>query len=352
MKTAVVTGACGLVGAEAVSLLCEEGFRVIGIDNDMRSYFFGEDASTKERGEELEQKYDSFHLLSGNIVNTSEVRSLFEAIADISELELVVHTAAQPSHDWAAKEPFTDFAVNAVGTLNLLEATRRVGTHVTFAHISTSKVYGDNPNRLDLQVHRKRFDPPRSHRFHEGIDTTMRVDGKRCLHSLFGVSKLSGDLLVQEYGRYFKMPTVCFRPGCVTGPGHAGAELHGFLSYLMKCALTGKPYTVFGYDMKQVRCNIYGRDLAAACLAFHRKPQSGAVYNIGGGRMNAVSMMEAIELCERLAGTSMDVTYEEEPRIGDHMWWISSNKAFEEDYPDWEQTRSVEEMLLEIAEAL
>lgn len=349
MKIAIVTGAGGLVGSEAVELLVQEGFRVYGIENDMRSQFFGPNGSTKGNMERLQQCYlpPQFERIDCDIRDTALLDCFFyDIVRNRHQVpEIIVHTAAQPSHDWAAKEPFTDFDVNARGTMNMIEMMREYCPEATFAHISTSKVYGDNPNRLPLAQFGDRLDLPGDHEFFRGITPAMSVEG--CLHSLFGVSKLSGDLIVQEYGRYFGMNTVCFRPGCVTGPSHAGVPLHGFLAYLMKCAVTGNEYQVIGYDGLQVRCNIYAGDLAQACLAFHEAPKPGAVYNIGGGRQNAVSMREAIGMCEAITGKKMYRSYKEEPRIGDHRWWISSNEQFESEYP-WGLTRDVPGMLEEI----
>jgi CDP-paratose 2-epimerase len=257
-----------------------------------------------------------------------------------------VHTAAQPSHDWAASDPETDFTVNANGTLNLLEATRRHAASATFVFCSTNKVYGDLPNGLPLLELQTRLELPEAHRYYDGIDTTMSIDAST--HSLFGVSKASADLLVQEYGRYFGMPTVCFRGGCLTGPNHAGTELHGFLSYLMRCTLTGDPYTVFGYGGKQVRDNIHSADLVAAFEAFHRDPRAAAVYNIGGGRQSNCSMLEAIELCQQIAGRELRWRLGESNRVGDHRWWISDIQPFRLDYPGWEITHDVPDILREI----
>ncbi len=350
MRTAIVTGAGGLVGSEAVELLVEEGFRVYGIENNMRQEFFGPDGSTAGTMERLQDRFDQdrFERIECDIRDAPLLDAFFyDVVRRHGEVpEIMVHTAAQPSHDWAATKPQVDFAVNANGTLNLLECARKYFPEATFAHISTSKVYGDNPNRLPLRRVKDRLDLPPDHQFFEGITPAMSVEG--CLHSLFGVSKLSGDLLVQEYGRYFDMPTVCFRPGCVTGPSHAGVPLHGFLAYLMKCAVTGDRYEIIGYDGLQVRCNIYARDLAAACLNFHQAPVPGAVYNIGGGRENSVSMSEAITLCKEITGNDMRLGYNDTPRIGDHRWWVSSNREFEEDYPRWTLTRSIPDMLEEI----
>jgi CDP-paratose 2-epimerase len=245
----------------------------------------------------------------------------------------VIHAAAQPSHDWAARDPVMDFTVNANGTLALLEATRRHSPEAAFVFTSTNKVYGDTPNALPLFETESRYELPSDHPYHRGIDESMSIDSST--HSLFGVSKASADLLVQEYGRYFGMATACFRGGCLTGPGHSGAELHGFLAYLMKCTATGRPYTVFGYGGKQVRDNIHSADLVSAFEHFVRKPRSTAVYNIGGGRAANCSMIEAIEMCEKVANRSLDWTYSETNRIGDHKWWVSDYSAFAADYPEW-----------------
>lgn len=344
-KLAVVTGAGGLVGSEAVSLLIQEGYEVFGIENNHRAHFFGPEGSTADTTSAMQVIYgERFHLVEADIRDSQIISAVFRR-----RPEIIIHTAAQPSHDWAAKDPHEDFGVNAVGTLTLLQQARQWCPEATFAHISTSKVYGDRPNFLPLEDQGNRFDLPYDHQYWRGIDTTMSVD--TCLHSLFGVSKLSGDLLVQEYGRYFDMPTVCFRPGCVTGPGHAGVELHGFLAYLMKCAVTGRPYTVYGYEGKQVRCNIYARDLAAACLAYHENPGAGEVYNIGGARYSNCSMLEAISMCEDISGNKLEWSLDPKARIGDHRWWISSNASFEANFPKWKLTRNVPEMLQEIHDA-
>jgi CDP-paratose 2-epimerase len=260
----------------------------------------------------------------------------------------VIHTAAQPSHDWAASDPPTDFTVNANGTLNLLEATRRHAPDATFIFCSTNKVYGDLPNHLPLIDAGSRLELPPDHRYHRGIDTTMSIDAST--HSLFGVSKAAADLLVQEYGRYFGMPTVCFRGGCLTGPNHAGTMLHGFLSYLMRCTITGQRYMVFGYGGKQVRDNIHSADLVAAFHEFHQAPRTAAVYNMGGGRQINCSLLEAIELCQQIASRELDWQLVDRNRIGDHRWWISDLQPFKDDYPDWDITYDIERVLTEICE--
>ena len=262
------------------------------------------------------------------------------------DLCLLVHTAAQPSHDWAASDAQLDFSVNANGTMNLLEAVRHNAADATFIFMSTNKVYGDHPNFLPLYETETRFELPEDHAYFSGIDTTMSID--RATHSLFGVSKIAADVMVQEYGRYFGMPTVCFRGGCLTGPSHAGAKMHGFLSYLMKCTVSGEPYTIFGYGGKQVRDNIHSADVVRAFDAFHRNPTAAAVYNLGGGRASNVSMLEAISMCERIAGRQLDYEFSDQARIGDHRWYISDFSDFERDYPEFKLEYGIEAVLREI----
>jgi CDP-paratose 2-epimerase len=345
MSVAIVTGSGGLVGSESVRHFVGAGYDVIGLENDMRAEFFGRDASTAHTTRELVERYpDEFRSLELDIRDADGVAKVFAE--QEGAIELVIHTAAQPSHDWAAGDPQTDFAVNANGTLNLLEAARKHAPDATFVFCSTNKVYGDLPNQLPLVELPQRLELPEDHPYYKGIDTTMSID--QSTHSLFGVSKAAADLLVQEYGRYFELPTVCFRGGCLTGPNHAGTRLHGFLSYLMRCTMTGEPYTVFGYGGKQVRDNIHAADLVAAFAAFHRRPKAAAVYNIGGGRQSNCSMLEAIDLCQEIAGRELQWSLGEENRIGDHRWWISDLQPFRSDYPEWELTRDVEGILREI----
>jgi CDP-paratose 2-epimerase len=347
MAVAIVTGSGGLIGSATVRHFVEAGYDVVGVENDMRARFFGADASTAHVTRRLTETYDAFHHVELDVRDRDGVELLFARHA--RALALVVHTAAQPSHDWAAEDPHTDFGVNASGTLNLLQAARDHAPDATFVFTSTNKVYGDLPNRLPLQDAGERLELAPDHRWYGGIDTTMSIDCST--HSLFGVSKAAADLLVQEYGRYFGMPTVCFRGGCLTGPQHAGAQLHGFLAYLMKCTATGTPYTVFGYGGRQVRDNIHCDDVVRAFAAFHARPRAAAVYNLGGGRASNCSMLEAIALCERIAGRELDWTLSDEARVGDHRWWISDLAAFEADYPEWSLTRDVPGMLQEIHDA-
>ena len=344
MSVAVVTGSAGLIGAEACRRFAAEGLDVVGIDNDMRAYFFGKEASTASTRGELEKKIPKYTHHSIDIREFGAIETLFSDLR--SNISVVVHTAAQPSHDWAAREPLTDFGVNANGTLNLLEATRRHAPEAVFIFTSTNKVYGETPNALPLLEEETRYDLSPEHRCHDGIDESMSID--QTLHSLFGASKVAADVLVQEYGRYFGMRTASFRGGCLTGPSHAGAELHGFLSYLMKCAVSRKPYRVFGYKGKQVRDNIHSHDLVGAFLHFFRKPRSGEVYNIGGGRHSNCSMLEAISLCQKISGNAMDWSYVEENRIGDHLWWISDVGKFRAHYPEWDYRYDLRSILEEI----
>ena len=345
MRTAIVTGSGGLIGSESVGYFAAQGFRVIGLDNDMRAYFFGPESTTQPTTDRLTAEWgDAFVPLNVDIRDARSVLEVFSRHG--KETELIVHTAAQPSHDWAASEPQTDFGVNATGTLNLLEAARTHCPDATFIFTSTNKVYGDRPNFLPLEDVGTRLELPQDHPWYGGVDLTMPID--TCTHSLFGVSKVAADLLVQEYGRYFDMPTVCFRGGCLTGPQHAGAKLHGFLSYLMRCTVTGEPYTIFGYEGKQVRDNIHAHDVVRAFHAFHRAPRAAAVYNLGGGRESNVSMLEAIELCERISGRTLDYTLSDDARIGDHRWWISDLDAFKGDYPAWKLEYGIEQVLQEI----
>lgn len=345
MSVAIVTGAGGLIGSEAATFLTAKGMDVIGIDNDMRAYFFGSEASTGWRVGQLQRGLKNYRHLAIDIRDQEAITSL---IADLgSSLSLIIHTAAQPSHDWAAREPFTDFAVNAQGTLNLLEATRRHAPKATFIFTSTNKVYGDVPNGLPLIELETRWEPDPSHPYAaHGIDETMSID--QSTHSLFGVSKLSADLMVQEYGRYFGLNTVCFRGGCLTGGGHSGAELHGFLSYLMQCAVSGRPYTIFGYKGKQVRDNIHSSDLVNAMWCYAQAPQPAKVYNIGGSRFANCSMIEAIGICEEISRRKLSVTYSDQNRVGDHIWWVSDISRFKRDYPDFHLNYDIHRTLEEI----
>jgi CDP-paratose 2-epimerase len=348
MSIVLVTGSAGLIGAETVRFFAGEGFDVVGIDNDMRRVLFGDDASTAWSRERLQAEVTKYEHVDGDIRDPD----LLEAVVGRKGRAIcaVVHTAAQPSHDWAARDPQTDFGINANGTLNLLEATRRHCPDAAFVFTSTNKVYGDTPNLLPLVEEETRWEVRADHPFAaHGIDESMSID--RSLHSLFGASKLAADVLVQEYGRYFGLKTACFRGGCLTGPGHSGAMLHGFLAYLAKCAVTGQPYTVLGYGGKQVRDNIHSWDLVNAFWHFVRSPRAGAVYNIGGGRHANCSMLEAISVCERLTGRPMNWSYRDQARTGDHIWWISDVRRFQSDYPQWRYRYDIEAILAEVVDS-
>ncbi len=348
MSVAIITGSAGLIGSEAARYFAERGLDVVGVDNDMRRRFFGDEASTRWNQERLSSDLGaSYTHESIDIRDGDAIDRVFARYA--GAIELVIHAAAQPSHDWAAREPQTDFSVNAVGTLNMLEATRKHSSKAVFIFTSTNKVYGDAPNRLPLVEYATRWEIAETHRYAGGIAEDMSID--QSMHSLFGASKAAADLLVQEYGRYFGMSTACFRGGCLTGPSHSGTQLHGFLAYLMKCAVTAQPYTVFGYEGKQVRDNIHSHDLIRAFDAFFRHPQSGAVYNIGGGRASNCSMLEAIGLCEQISGNDMKWTYAEQNRAGDHIWYVSDLSRFRTDFPEWNIEYDVPEILQEIFDA-
>jgi CDP-paratose 2-epimerase len=347
MKIVLVTGSAGLVGSEAVDYYGSRGHTVVGIDNDMRRQFFGDDASNQWKVDALRERWNGrYEHVDLDIRDRDGIDRVFARYG--SDIGLVIHTAAQPSHDWAARDPHADFTINANGTLNLLESTRQHCVDAPFVFTSTNKVYGDRPNTLPLVEHDTRWEIEAGHRYEAGIDETMEIDQSK--HSLFGASKAAADLVVQEYGRYFGMRTACFRAGCITGPKHSGAELHGFLAYLMKCVVTGTPYRVFGYRAKQVRDNIHSWDLVNAFDHFYRAPRVAEVYNIGGARFASCSMREAISLCEEVAGRKLDWTYEEGNRIGDHIWWISDVARFESHYPEWQLTRGLEATVGEILE--
>ena len=341
MSTALVTGSSGLIGSEMVVTLDREGWAVHGVDNNMRREFFGPDGDTTPNLDRLLQVTERFEHHGLDVRDRGGVTRL---LADVRP-DLVVHCAAQPSHDLAAKRPFDDFDVNAVGTLNLLEAARVSCPESPFVFLSTNKVYGDAPNELELVELETRYDYA-DPALREGIDESCRIDAT--LHSLFGASKAAADLLVQEYGGYFGMPTVCFRGGCLTGSNHASAELHGFLAYLARCVLEGRTYRIYGYQGKQVRDNIHASDVCAAALAFAEAPRPGAVYNIGGGRGNSVSILEAIARLEERTGRTLDVEYVDDARRGDHICYISDLTRLRGDYPEWDVRVSLDEILDEL----
>ncbi|MBN2007707.1 NAD-dependent epimerase/dehydratase family protein [candidate division KSB1 bacterium] len=346
MALVLVTGSGGLIGSEAVRFFNNLGFTVVGIDNDMRKMFFGEEASTDWNVKLLRQHCKHYIHYNIDIRDHSAVRKIFSAYHN--DIELIIHTAAQPSHDWAAKDPYIDFSVNANGTLNLLENTRTYCPDAVFIFTSTNKVYGDRPNTLPLIEHDTRWEIASEHEYANGITESMSIDQSK--HSLFGASKVAADVLVQEYGRYFDMKTAIFRGGCLTGPNHSGTKLHGFLAYLMKCVVLEQTYTIFGYKGKQVRDNIHSYDLVNAFYHFYKNPRIGEVYNIGGARYSNCSMLEAIDMAESVCGRSLNWVYTDTPRSGDHMWWISSVEKFKSHYPDWNFVYSIQDIIDEIYE--
>ncbi|MBK7896472.1 MAG: NAD-dependent epimerase/dehydratase family protein [Anaerolineaceae bacterium] len=348
MRIALITGSTGLIGSQASLFFAEKGFNVVGIDNDMRRIFFGDEASTSWNKSRLENELGVYYThYDIDIRNQQGIERLFARYN--KDIQIVIHTAAQPSHDWAARDPQMDFTINANGTLNLLESTRNYAPTAPFIFTSTNKVYGDSPNKLPLVEKETRWEIDPHHTYAKGIREDLSID--QTLHSLFGASKVAADVLVQEYGRYFEMNTACFRGGCLTGPNHSGAQLHGFLAYLMKCAVLGEPYTVFGYKGKQVRDNIHSSDLINAFYEFYQSPRIAEVYNIGGGRFSNCSMLEAIQLCEGITNHKLNWKYSEQNRKGDHIWWISDNRKFLNHYPNWQQNYDIPHILQEIYEA-
>lgn len=348
MSVAIITGSSGLIGSEAAKFFHELGFKVVGIDNNMREYFFGRDGSVEWNTHNLKNTLRNFEHYSTDIRNESAIKEIFRKYG--KDVSVVIHTAAQPSHDWAAKEPLTDFSVNATGTLVLLDATRLFCPDAPFIFTSTNKVYGDTPNSLPLMEKATRWEIDESHPYFErGIDESMSLDNSK--HSVFGASKVAADVMAQEYGRYFGLKTGIFRGGCLTGPAHSGAMLHGFLAYLIKCLVYEKDYTIFGYKGKQVRDNIHSNDLVRAFWHFCQNPKAGAVYNIGGSRHSNCSVLEAIEIAQEKAGKRLFYSISDEAREGDHIWWVSDVSRFQNDYPDWKYEYDLETIIEEIVEA-
>lgn len=348
MKIALVTGSAGLIGSQACEFFHNKGYKIVGIDNDMRSYFFGDSASTDASRVSLQEKLENYIHYTVDIRNYKGLEEIFAIYS--TDIEIVIHTAAQPSHDWAAKEPITDFSINATGTMNMLELTRLNCPKATFIFTSTNKVYGDTPNKSPyIQERATRWECVNDLGDVTSIDETMSIDNTK--HSVFGASKVAADIMCQEYGKYFGINVGIFRGGCLTGPNHAGTELHGFLSYLVKCIVHNKPYTIFGYKGKQVRDNIHSWDLINMFWEFHKNPKQGEVYNAGGGRDNSTSILEAIDTINRIAGTNWNnYTISDENRIGDHIWYISDLSKFKKHYPNWNITISLEETIKQMVE--
>lgn len=365
MKIAIVTGSAGLIGSQACKFFHEKGFKIVGIDNDMRSYFFGKEASTSESKISLENNLENYEHHNIDIRNYDELEKVFDKYS--SDIDIVIHAAAQPSHDWAVKEPITDFTINALGTINMLELTRLKCPKSVFIFTSTNKVYGDKPNYLKLVEEETRWEIDYNYYtinvtktgnrdwYYDGIGIDGSINENlgidNCKHSIFGVSKVSADVMCQEYGKYFGMNIGIFRGGCLTGPNHAGAELHGFLSYLVKCIVHNRPYTIFGYKAKQVRDNIHSLDLIKMFWEFYKNPKQGEVYNCGGGRKNSVSILEAIDMINKIADTNWNnYSISDENRIGDHIWYISDISKFKKEYPDWDIQISIEETIKQMVD--
>ncbi len=343
MKKILITGAAGLIGSQTALFFAERDFIIVGVDNDMRRYFFGEEASTDWNRKILQKKLkDKYVHCPVDIRDNKAMEKIFQQ----HEFSAIVHAAAQPSHDWAVREPASDFSINADGTMVLLENFRKYASQATFIFTSTNKVYGDRPNRLPLIEQETRFELPPDHDCYKGIDESMSID--QCKHSLFGVSKLAADVLVQEYGKYFGLKTGVFRGGCLTGPAHSGTQMHGFLSYLIKCVATGRKYTIFGYHGKQVRDNIHSYDLVNMFWNFYQKPRPGEVYNAGGSRQSNISILEAFNKAEKLLGKKAVYEYSETSRIGDHIWYISDVSKFKKDFPDWDFTFDIDRIFEDI----
>ena len=344
MRIALITGSCGLVGSESAYFFNKKGFKIIGVDNNYRKFFFGKDGDVSWIKSNLKEKIKNYIHYDIDITNFLSLKKIFKKYQ--KKISLIIHCAAQPSHDWAKSRPFVDFDINAKGTLNLLELTRIYCPNSPFIFMSTNKVYGDTPNFLPLVEKKSRWEIKRNHKFRNGIDESMSIDN--CTHSFFGASKAYADLIVQEYGKNIGLKTTCFRAGCITGPNHSGAELHGFLSYLVKVSLKKHKYTLIGYKGKQVRDNIHSNDLVNCFWEFYKKPSCGKVYNVGGGRYSNCSITEALNLIENLANIKIKRKILRTNRIGDHIWYISNMKKFKNDYPNWKQKYSTKNILLDL----
>ena len=348
MKIALITGSCGLVGSESSIFFSKRGFKILGIDNNTRKYFFGKDGDITWVKRKLKKDLNNYQHLNIDIRNFTNLEKVFKKYK--KNIKVIIHAAAQPSHDWAKDKPFIDFDINAKGTLNLLELTKLYCKKAPFLFMSTNKVYGDNPNFLPLIEKKTRWEIKKTHTYNSGIDETMSIDN--CTHSFFGASKSYADLIVQEYGKNVGLRTACFRAGCITGPNHSGAKLHGFLSYLVKISLQSKKYTMIGYKGKQVRDNIHSHDLVKCFWEFYKKPRCGEVYNTGGGRYSNCSIIEALNIIEKIKKIKIKRKVLKQNRIGDHIWYISNMRKFKKDYPNWKQKYSTKNIIQELVEKL
>ena len=346
MSVVLITGSTGLVGSESVRFFCKKGFDVIGIDNNLRKFFFGKDGSTLWLKNKLLKDFKNFKNFNVDIRNFTSLDKIFKKYS--KNISLIVHCAAQPSHDYGKNFPIIDFNINATGTLNLLELTKKYCALSPFIFMSTNKVYGDNPNKLKIYEKSTRWELKKSDKFFKGVNETFPIDN--CTHSFFGVSKTYADLIVQEYGKNVGLKTVCFRGGCITGPNHSGTKLHGFLSYLVKLSLSKKKYSLIGYKGKQVRDNLHSKDLINCFWEFYKKPKKGEIYNIGGGRYSNCSILEALNIVEEISKTQIKKEFIKKPRVGDHIWYISNISKFKKDYPNWNQIYNTKKIIEELIE--
>ncbi len=344
MSIVLITGSSGLIGSESVDFFCKKGFDVLGVDNNLRKFFFGKDGSTTWLKNSLKKKYKNFKHFDIDIRNFEKLKKIYCKYK--KNIKLVIHCAAQPSHDYGKNFPIVDFNVNASGTLNLLELTKKYCSDAPFIFMSTNKVYGDNPNNLKFSEFKQRYDLNKNHKLYKGIDEKFSID--ECVHSFFGVSKTYADLIVQEYGKNVGLKTVSFRGGCITGPNHSGAKLHGFLSYLVKSAKSNLKYNLIGYKGKQVRDNIHSYDLVNCFWEYFKNPKRGEVYNIGGGRYSNCSILEAINLIEEKTKKKIKTKVLSLPRVGDHQWYITNMKKFKSHYPNWKQKYNIENIIEEM----
>ena len=346
MSVVLITGSRGLVGSESVRFFCKKGFDVIGIDNNLRKFFFGKDGSTLWLKNKLLKDFKNFKNFNVDIRNFTSLDKIFKKYS--KNISLIVHCAAQPSHDYGKNFPIIDFNINATGTLNLLELTKKYCALSPFIFMSTNKVYGDNPNKLKIYEKSTRWELKKSDKFFKGVNETFPIDN--CTHSFFGVSKTYADLIVQEYGKNVGLKTVCFRGGCITGPNHSGTKLHGFLSYLVKLSLSKKKYSLIGYKGKQVRDNLHSKDLINCFWEFYKKPKKGEIYNIGGGRYSNCSILEALNIVEEISKTKIKKEFIKKPRVGDHIWYVSNISKFKKDYPNWKQIYNTKKIIEELIE--
>lgn len=340
MPIALITGSNGLVGSESSFFLLDKGFEILGVDNNQRKFLFGSGSGTEWMKKKLKNKSNKYYHFNINIINYEALEKIFKKYN--KKIDIIIHTAAQPSHDWAYKNPILDFKINSLGTLNLLELTKKYCPNSVFIFTSTNKVYGDNPNKLNIFEKKKRWEIKKTNKYFKGIDENFLIDN--CKHSFFGASKLYADIIVQEYGKNLGLKTVCFRAGCITGPNHSGTELHGFLSFLVKSCLKKNSYKIIGYKGKQVRDNIHSYDLINCFWEFYKKPKCGEIYNIGGGRTSNCSILEAIDIVEQITKKKIRLFFSKYARIGDHKWYITNLSKFKNDYPLWKQkydTRSI-----------